>query len=173
VASPSDIPIRPERPGDEDAIDRIHSAAFGKEAEARLTRTLRADGDLIAGLSLVAELDGELVGHVAISRARVDDRPVLALGPIGVLPAVQRRGVGTALMRETVRRATAAGEGLVVLIGHPEYYPRFGFVPASGLGLVAGFEVRDEVFMALELRPGGAGGGGRFAYPPAFAASVD
>jgi putative acetyltransferase len=173
VASASDIGIRPERPGDDDAIDRIHRAAFGRDAEPRLTRTLRADGDLIADLSLVAELDGELVGHVAISRARVDDRPALALGPIGVLPGRQRGGIGEALMRETIRRATAAGEVLVVLIGHPEYYPRFGFVPASRLGIVAGFDVPDEAFMALELRPGGAGGGGRFAYPPAFATSVD
>ena len=76
-------------------------------------------------------------------------------------------------MRETIRLARAAGEDLIVLIGHPEYYPRFGFVPASRLDITPPFDVGDAFFMALELRPGGAHGGGQFAYPPAFGTSVD
>jgi putative acetyltransferase len=173
VASATDIAIRPERPGDDHVVDAVHQAAFGRDVEAQLAAALRTDGDLVTELSLVAEADGVVVGHVAISRARVDDRRALALGPIGVLPGRQRSGVGTALMWETIQRATAAGEDVIVLIGHPEYYPRFGFVPASRLGITPPFDVGDAFFMALELRPGGAGGGGRFAYPAAFETSVD
>jgi putative acetyltransferase len=165
--------IRVERPEDAAAIRRVHGAAFGRELEARIVDDLRAAGDLLTALSLVAEGDGEIVGHVAISRARLEERPALALGPIGVLPDRQREGIGSALMHETIERAGAAGEDVVVLLGHADYYPRFGFIRASRLGIVPPFDVLDEAFMALELRTDGAGGGGRFAYPPAFEASVD
>jgi putative acetyltransferase len=167
------LALRPERPDDAAAITRLHRAAFGRDVEPRIVERLRVDGDLLLEQSLVAEQDGEIVGHVALSRAGIDGRPVLALGPIGVRPDLQRSGIGAALMEACLDRARAAGEDVVVLVGHPTYYPRFGFVPASRLGIAPPFDVRDEVFMALELRPGGAGDGGRFSYPPAFEASVD
>ena len=160
--------LRPERPGDAATLTQLHRAAFGSDDEPRIVEELRRAGDLLAGLSPLAELDGRIVGHVALSRGRIDDRAAAALGPVGVLPEHQRAGIGAALMRDAIARARAAGEDVIVLVGHPWYYPRFGFVRASRLGIEPPFDVADDVFMALELRPGGAGGGGRFTYPPAF-----
>lgn len=167
------VSIRPESEADREAIARVHRAAFGREEEGAIVDRLHAEGDYLAQLSLVAEIVGEIVGHVALSRARLDDRPVVALGPIGVVPERQRQGIGIALMEEALALARAAGEELVVLLGHPEYYPRFGFVPAARLGLTLPIDVPDEVFMALELRPGGAGPGGAFRYSAAFGLPVD
>jgi putative acetyltransferase len=165
--------IRPEREADFDAIASVHRAAFGRDDEGAIAERARELGDDVADLSLVAELETRVVGHVLISRARLDGRGVLALGPIGVVPELQRQGIGGALMRETIARARAAGEPLIVLLGHPSYYPRFGFVPASRFGIRPPFDVRDDVFMALELHPGAAAGGGAFSYSSAFDAAVD
>jgi putative acetyltransferase len=162
------VTIRPERPGDEEAIRDVHRAAFEQEEIAKLVDDLRASREHLPGLSLVAERDGRVVGHVILSRARLDARPVAALGPIGVLPHLQRMGVGTALMRAAVDAARAAGERLIVLLGHPWYYPRFGFVRASTLGMRMEKAVPDEAFMALELETGAAAGGGTFRFAPAF-----
>ena len=168
-----DVIIRPEREADFDAIASVHRAAFGRDDEGAIAERARVLGDDVRELSLVAELEGDIVGHVMISRARLDGRAVLALGPIGVVPELQGQGIGGTLMRETIDRARAAGEPLIVLIGHPWYYPRFGFVRASTLGIRPPFELPDEVFMALELHRGGAAGGGVFTYSPAFDAAVD
>jgi putative acetyltransferase len=162
------VAIRPERPDDAEAIAAVHRAAFGKDEEPEIVERLRAGPDFLPELSLVAEEDGAIVGHTILSRARLDGRPVLALGPIGVVPDRQRDGVGAALMHASLEAAGKAGEGLIVLLGHPTYYPRFGFVPASTLGITPPYDVADEVFMALELSPGAAQGGGRFAFAPAF-----
>jgi putative acetyltransferase len=162
------VAIRPERPDDAKAIAAVHRAAFGKDEEPAIVERLRAGPDFLPDLSLVAEEDGVVVGHTILSRARLDGRPVLALGPISVLPGRQRDGIGAALMDASLEAARNAGEGLVVLLGHPTYYPRFGFVPASRLAITPPFDVGDEFFMALELHPGAAQGGGRFAYSPAF-----
>lgn len=162
------VAIRPERPGDEEAIAAVHRAAFGKDEEVQIVERLRAGPDYLPHLSLVAEQDGAIVGHTILSRARLDARPALGLGPIGVLPDRQRDGIGSALMHASLDAAREAGEAVVVLLGHPTYYPRFGFVPASRLGITPPFEVGDEYFMALELQPGAANGGGRFAYSAAF-----
>ena len=132
-----------------------------------IVEKLRPSEAYIPELSLVAELDGEVVGHVILSRARLGDGEALALGPIGVAPEHQRRGVGSALMHAAIERARELGHGVVVLLGHPEYYPRFGFVHAPTLGMT--HDVMSPPFMALELRPGGAGSGGRFDFPAAFA----
>jgi putative acetyltransferase len=167
------LTVRPERAGDAAAIASVHQEAFGREEEAQIYRRLVADGHLLADLSLVAEEKGAIVGHVALSRADLAGGRALALGPIGVRPERQRSGIGIALMRAALERAQEAGEDVVVLVGHPTYYSRFGFVPARRLGITPPFDVADEVFMALELRPGGAGGGGRFTYPPAFGPSID
>lgn len=166
------VTIRPESEADREAVARVHRAAFGRQDEAAIVERLHAEGDYLAELSLVAESAGEVVGHVALSRARVEDRPVLALGPIGVVPERQGQGIGIVLMHEALARAREAGEPLVVLLGHPEYYPRFGFVRASSLGLTLPIDVPDEAFMALELRPGGAAHGGRFRYSAAFGLPV-
>jgi putative acetyltransferase len=154
--------IRPATAADAAAVERVHLAAFAGDEEARLAREVPAE------ISLVAEADGELVGHVLVSRAHVDSAPVLALGPIGVLPAWQRRGVGSLLMEAAIAEADARGEPLIALLGHPWYYPRFGFRQARGLGIEPPFEVADEVWMALPLAAYDPELRGRFSYHPGF-----
>jgi predicted N-acetyltransferase YhbS len=160
--------VRPEREDDRDAIARVHREAFGQDDEAELVRRLWASSDYLPQLSLVAAADGEIVGHVALSRAWLERRAVVALGPIGVVPSVQGQGIGSALMEAALARAQDAGEGLVVLLGHAGYYPRFGFVRASSLAITSQVEFPDDAFMACELTPGAAAGGGRFLYSDAF-----
>ena len=160
------VSIRPEREADFAAVLRVHREAFGEDDVPGIVELLRPSDAYVPELSLVAELDGEAVGHVILSRGYLDERRVLALGPIGVLPDHQRTGVGSALMRESLDRARALGHELVVLLGHTSYYPRFGFVPARELGITGAWDT--DAFMALELVPGGARGGGTFTFPPAF-----
>jgi putative acetyltransferase len=162
------VDIRHERTTDRDAIERVHREAFGQADEAELLRRLWSSDDYLPQLSLVAAAGGKIIGHVALSRARLEQRAVLALGPIGVIPAAQGQGIGAALMHAAMARSRDAGEELVVLLGHPGYYPRFGFVRASSLAIVSEVEFPDDAFMALELTPGAAAGGGRFRYPAAF-----
>lgn len=120
--------------------------------EGRIVDALRGSPDAVAGMSLVAEVDGRVVGHCVCSRAWLGERPILALGPIGVAPDVQRRGIGTALVRASIAAAEAAGERLIVLLGHPTYYPRFGFRPARALGIDPPVERwPDADWMALRL----------------------
>ncbi len=116
----------------------MHAAAFANTAqpgripaEAGLVDALRAGDAWLPELSLVAERDGEIVGHVVCTRAHVGAVPVLALGPVGVPPALQGKGTGTALMHAVLGGADALGEPMVVLLGHLDYYPRFGFEPAE------------------------------------------
>jgi putative acetyltransferase len=161
-----DVTIRAERPGDEDAISAVHRDAFEADDVPRIVELLRPSDAYVPELSLVAERDGEIVGHVILSRGFLDERRVLALGPLGVLPEHQRSGVGEALMRRSLDRARELGHELVVLLGHTTYYPRFGFVPARSLGITGAWD--SDAFMALELVPGGARGGGAFTFPPAF-----
>jgi putative acetyltransferase len=163
-----DVTIRVERAGDEDAISAVHRAAFAGEDEVQIVERIRAGSDFLPGLSLVAEDRGAVVGHVILSRGWLDGRPALGLGPIGVVPDRQGCGIGAALMHASLEAARTAGEQLVVLLGHPSYYPRFGFVTASTLGITPPFDVPDEAFMALELKPGAAQGGGGFTYASAF-----
>ncbi|MFC7344072.1 GNAT family N-acetyltransferase [Saccharopolyspora griseoalba] len=132
--------IRRETAADIPAVRAVHTAAFADPerplpAEVGLVDELRSGDAWIPELALVAQLDGDVVGHVVGSRASVGEVPVLALGPIGVLPRVQRRGVGSALMHAVLGAADALGEPLVGLLGHLDYYPRFGFVPAAEHGI--------------------------------------
>ena len=152
LASQSEPEIRLEQPGDEEAIARVHGAAFpAGDPATTLTDALRADGDLVPELCFVAVRDGELIGHVAISRASVDGAGALALGPIGVLPAHQRTGVGAALMSATLDAARETDWPLIALLGHAEYYPRFGFEPAEALGIRPPFDVAPQYWMAYRL----------------------
>jgi putative acetyltransferase len=168
--------IRREVPGDEDDIQKVHAEAFapaypeGRPVEPGLVDALRASEAWIPALSLVAEFDGDVVGHVCVTRATLDpgDHPVLGLGPLGVLPQRQKLGVGSALMHAVLGAADALDEPLVVLLGHPEYYPRFGFRPAAELGIDPGvpewgaaFQTRTLTTYRTELR-------GRFRYAAPF-----
>jgi putative acetyltransferase len=127
--------VRPERPDDYDAIREVHEQAFAPRVqETRIVEDLRAEGACIADLTLVALRRDDVVGHVCISRAHVDSAlPILVLGPMGVLPEFQRRGAGSALMREALGRAAKTDFPLVSVVGHSTYYPRFGFERAAGL----------------------------------------
>jgi putative acetyltransferase len=119
----------------------MHRAAFGSNdsegrAEQELVERLWPSADLLSELSIVAVVNGSAVGHVACSRAWIDEDPVVAVGPLGVGPAHQQRGVGTALMHAVLGAADALGEPAVVLLGDPGFYRRFGFVPAAPLGVM-------------------------------------
>jgi putative acetyltransferase len=162
--------IRPEQPSEYDAIRALHLAAFAPStAEAEILDALRADGDLVPSLSLVALRDGAIAGHVAISRAWVEETEVLALGPIGVLPALQRAGIGAELMRATLAAASGTAWPLVALLGHADYYPRFGFELAEPLGLRCPYPVETEHWMAYRLPAYDPAVRGAFRYAGAFA----
>jgi putative acetyltransferase len=163
--------VRRERPDDVTAIRRAHEEAFGRLAEADLVDALRARGK--ATLSLVAVRGERVVGHVLFSAVTIEAgdevTAALGLGPMAVLPAHQRAGVGSLLVRAGLEACRRAGHGSVVVLGHPEYYPRFGFVPAARHGLAWEHPAPDEVFMVLELRPGAlTGAGGIVRYEPEF-----
>jgi putative acetyltransferase len=164
--------IHPEADGDQAVIREVNRRAFAQEDEARLVDRLRAGG--YVRLSLVAALDGQIVGHILFSELPIicdsgATVPSLALAPMGVLPEFQRRGIGAGLVREGLERCAAAGHGSVVVLGHPEYYPRFGFSAALAAPLRPPFDVPPEAWMALELTPGALNGvRGRVVYPPPF-----
>ncbi|QQS44881.1 MAG: N-acetyltransferase [Acidobacteriota bacterium] len=148
--------IRQERAGDEEAIHRVVEAAFGGSAEAELVDELRKAG--LATISLIAEVDREIVGHILFSPVRLEpeagDLRLLGLAPMAVSPGRQRSGIGSGLIREGLDEAARSGYEGVVVLGHPEYYPKFGFRPANLFGIRSIYNVRDEAFMALELKPG-------------------
>ncbi len=146
--------IRREAEVDHAAIAEVTAAAFGKQDEARLVEAIRASDEFVPELSLVAEEDGRIVGHIMFSYSALDgsDTRLLQLSPLSVAPDRQREGIGSALTRKALRLADARGEPLVLVLGHPAYYPRFGFRPASTLGLQApNPEWPDEAFMAVPL----------------------
>jgi len=161
--------IRHEQPADAKAIFAVHQAAFATDDEARLVDALRAAGH--ATISLVAELDGQVVGHVLFSpvsvAGAVEMTKGVGLAPVAVLPSHQRRGIGSALIRAGLAACREEGFGYVVLLGHPEYYPRFGFRRASDVGLDNEYGA-DDAFMVLELMPGGLPPAGLVQYGPEF-----
>jgi putative acetyltransferase len=163
------LTVRGETAEDRDAIYEIHRQAFGREEEPRLVDALR-EGDYCR-LSLVAEEDGRVVGHVLFSDLPIVTRtgmvPALALAPLAVLPSQQRQGIGSCLVREGLRICAAAGHRVVVVLGHSNYYPRFGFSAQQAERLKAPFS--GPSFMALELVPGAlADVRGEVRYPPPF-----
>jgi putative acetyltransferase len=148
--------IRAEQPQDVTAIRQVVEAAFGGTAEADLVNKLRAHGKAI--ISLVAVVEGHISGHILFSEVTVETNPrgikLIGLAPLAVAPAHQRSGIGSQLTHEGLAACRAAGYDAAIVLGHPEYYPRFGFVPASRFGITSEYDVRDEVFMALELKDG-------------------
>ena len=165
-----DPSIRAETPSDRDAIRDVTAAAFGREQEARIVDAIRVSENFVPELSLVAEHDGRVVGHVLLSYVGLDTRRVLELGPLSVAPDHQGQGIGGALTREALRLAEERGDPLVLVLGHPGYYPRFGFRPAHELGITPpDDDIPADAFMAIPLRAYDATLRGRVVFPPAFA----
>jgi putative acetyltransferase len=167
------IVIRSEQNKDSEAIHEVNRLAFGQEEEGLLVRRIRNSSHFIPELSLVATQKGQIVGHILFSMISIEGqhgkKSVLSLAPMAVHPEVQNQGIGTKLVREGLRRCRNLGHEIVIVIGHPNYYPRFGFVPARQKGLEAPFPVPDEAFMVLELAPKVlAGIKGMLTYPPEF-----
>jgi putative acetyltransferase len=160
--------VRREGAADVSAVRAVHRDAFDGEAEAALVDALRAGGEWVGELSKVAVLGEEVVGHVVCSRAWVGDTEVLGLGPLGVRGAWQRAGVGSALMHAVLGAADALGEPLVVLLGHAEYYPRFGFRPARELGIEPPVREWGPHFQARALTAHEPGIRGVFRYAEPF-----
>lgn len=148
--------IRHEEPADQAAIRRVNEAAFGGSGEANAIDALRERGQLV--LSLVAVHDQQVVGHILFTPAIIEapDRVWSALGlaPLAVLPEYQRQGIGTSLMKTGLGECRQLGYERVIVLGHVEYYPRFGFVPAYRYGIGNEFGVTGDAFMVLELSPG-------------------
>ncbi len=162
--------IRPERPTDYEAVNQVHLSAFPGPDEAQIVARLRANGKAI--ISLVAEEDDQVIGHVLFSAVQIAGSQValrgLGLAPVAVLPAYQGQGAGTGMIQLGLKMAHLRGNDYVVVLGDPAYYTRFGFRPASEFGLANEYGVEAE-FMALEFRRGClAGNGGLVQYPPEF-----
>lgn len=155
--------IRAEGPDDLDAIRAVQVAAFPTALEADLVDWLRADKGWIQALSLVAVEGDVIIGHVVATRAHVGGQPALGLGPIGVAPEFQGTGVGSALMRAVISKAEDLGETLIGLLGEPSYYSRFGFVPASQLGVSSPDPEWGDYFQAR-----GTAASGTFRYAEPF-----
>lgn len=166
----SEITIRQERPGDERAVWHVNSAAFGQPDEADLVDRLRKQAGPY--LAFVAEVEGAVVGHIAFTPVTLDARPDLdlrGLAPMAVLPGHQRLGVGSALVRAGLAACREDGAHSVVVLGHPAYYPRFGFRSADAFGLTCEYDVPREAFMTLELYAGSLDGvEGTVRYHQAF-----
>jgi putative acetyltransferase len=172
--APDDVTIRSELSGDRDAIADVVAAAFGSLREARLVEVIRASANFVPELSLVAEVQGRIVGHVMVSFVTLRDdatqHQVASLSPLAVAPAFQRRGIGSALVREVTTRADSRGEPLVVLEGSPAFYGRFGFEHSvfHGIEITLPSWAPPEAAQVLRLGNYDASIRGRVVYPPAF-----
>ncbi len=163
--------IRPEEPADHAGVRAVNVAAFETAAEADLVEALRARARPL--VSLVAEAAGAIVGHIMFSPVTLPGHPTLALmglAPLAVTPARQRTGIGSALVEAGLAACRRLGADAVVVLGHPGYYPHFGFAPGVRVGLDCEYDVPAEAFMVLELRPGALrSASGRVQYHAAFA----
>ena len=166
--------IRAEQPADHPQVFRVVERAFGRTDEAHLVEALRRSPAFVPELSLVAVEGDEVVGHLLFTRIAVRSgaergEDALALAPLAVLPERQRSGIGSALVRRGLADARGLGHKAVIVVGHPSYYPRFGFTPGEPLGLRPPFVVSPGAFMVLGLVPDAlAGVRGVVEYAPEF-----
>jgi len=163
--------IRVETPDDHESVHRVNELAFPTPGEADLVDALRKT--VHPYISLVAIDEDQVVGHILFSPVSIesatDSFTAMGLAPMAVLPGHQRRGFGTLLVREGLQECRRIGHDVVVVLGHSEYYPRFGFVRASSKGLRSEYDVADEVFMVAELTTGALKGRtGLVKYHPEF-----
>lgn len=146
------IEITEERPGDVVAIRDLNQRAFEQDQEANIVDALRSNGGAL--LSLVATVNGLVVGHIMYSPVSVGSLRGAALGPMAVLPELQRQGIGSKLVDAGNRQIEAGGCPFIIVVGHPEFYPRFGFKPARTRGITSEWNVPDEVLMLMVLDEG-------------------
>lgn len=168
-----DLVVRQETKADIDAVRKLNKKAFKGKDESKLVDALREEDGFIPELSLVAQKAGAVVGHILFSPIEIKEGETsvaaLALAPMAVLPDLQEQGIGSALVKSGLAEAARLGHKIVVVVGHPEYYPRFGFLKAGEKGLTLPFECEADVFMVLELVPGALDGvRGEIVYPKPF-----
>jgi len=167
------VKVRPAEEPDYQDIYKINREAFGGYNEAMLVANLRSTNNFIPGLSLVAEIEGQVVGYILFSRVLLETQdgelPILALAPLAVIPKHQNQGVGTALVKQGLKVCLQYGEKVVVVLGHADFYPRFGFTQACSKGVQAPFPVPDNIYMLIELTPDVLKDiSGTVIYPPIF-----
>lgn len=163
--------IREETPADYAAVRTVNERAFERAGEADLVDALRKNASPY--ISLVAELDKQVVGHIFFSPVVIESEAAsftaLGLAPMAVFPEFQNQAIGSALVRRGLEECSRLDHDVVVVLGHPDYYPRFGFVPAATKGLSSEYPVPNEVFMVVELSPNAlAGRQGLVKYHPEF-----
>ena len=179
LQKPDGATYRAEGPLDRCAISEVVAAAFGSGAEAELVERIRESEHFIPELSVVAEIDGRVVGHVMISYATLygeeGERPVAMLSPLAVDPAFQRRGIGSALVSYVTAEADARGEALVILEGSPRFYRRLGFEHSlpHGIEIPLPSWAPPEAAQVVRLSSWSPAIRGRVKYPPAFDAFAE
>src|SRR6185436_17086267 len=162
--------IRAEQDEDRAAVHAVNASAFDTPLEARLVDALREQAAPV--VSLVAEDNGAIVGHIMFSPVSLSGHAalkIMGLAPMAVAPGHQRKGIGSSLVRAGLEQCRQLGFGAVVVLGHPTYYPRFGFSSSTRFGIGCEYEVPEEVFMVVELQPGFLrGAAGNVQYHAAF-----
>jgi putative acetyltransferase len=153
------INIRHETTNDYPGIKQVNDLAFGQPNESLLIQKLRMNPDFIDKLSLVAEINERIIGHILFFPIKVlgasKDYGSLALAPMSVMPDFQNKGIGGQLIMKGLEVAKDLGFKSVIVVGHKDYYPKFGFAPAGKWSIKAPFDLPDEVFMAMELEKEG------------------
>ncbi|MEQ8524226.1 N-acetyltransferase [Gracilimonas sp.] len=167
------INIRAEQHTDYQQVYKVHQKAFGQEEEGQIVERIRKSGGFVPELSLVAEIDGAVVGHILFSKITIEtkqgDKESLSLAPMAVLPDFQKQGIGGQMIKAGIQKAVELGFDSIIVLGHADYYPNFGFEKASKWKITCSFEVPDEAFMAIELKEDAlANSAGKVVYPPAF-----
>ncbi len=149
--------IRKETKEDYKSIYEVNKKAFNQNDESELIQRIRTSKYFIAELSLVAEENGKIIGHILFSKIKIigeKEYESLSLAPMSVLPKFQKQGIGEKLVKKGLKKAKNLGFDSVIVIGHKDYYPRFGFEKASKWNIKCSFEVPDDAFMAFELKVG-------------------
>ncbi len=168
----SEIQVRKENADDIRAIDVVHLSAFEGDEEVGLINALRDSSGFVADLSLVAEFNGRIVGHILLTRIHLlqgkEQKNILALAPMAVVPSQSHRGIGSDLVQASIDKAKALNHGAIVVIGHPDFYRRFGFRQAKDLDLETNITVSNDLVTVLELQQDALSGGGTVIYPSLF-----
>ncbi|MFX1521000.1 MAG: GNAT family N-acetyltransferase [Promethearchaeota archaeon] len=149
-----EIRIRQEVKEDYKRVYEINKMAFGQENESKLIEKIRRGPNFVPELSLVAEKDNEIVGHILFSKMKIvgeSEYETLMLAPLAVIPKLQKQGIGGKLIKKGIEKAIELGFDSIIVVGHKDYYPKFGFQKASKWGVQCPFEVPEGAFMAIEL----------------------